>query len=250
MWLFLLLTLPFGLSENNLGNPFALALFLLPFGILWTGASYAGDLLFDAIFKRDYPHRLEANAVAWIVKVIILVHLIFVFRQLLCEWNCFDTAEYLQLWMACILLFVFTYVPFSLYGRYAYFHSLLGLGENNKDNIIIQGEGKDILSVSPEIIIYAQSDDNYVDFFLADDHHPGRKIVFRITLKYLEKQLESYPQFLRIHRSILVNIRYAIHLGDPSNIRQIKLAFRNFEIDLPVSRSYSEYLKELLTRPK
>ncbi|MEQ8425475.1 MAG: hypothetical protein RIA63_12245, partial [Cyclobacteriaceae bacterium] len=45
IWLFLLFTLPFGVYDNNLGGPVNLAIFLLPFGVLWTIICYTVDLI-------------------------------------------------------------------------------------------------------------------------------------------------------------------------------------------------------------
>ena len=49
----------------------------------------------------------------------------------------------MELWVACVLLIAFTYFPFSLYGRYAYFHSLLGLDNSQGEKITLRGEGRE-----------------------------------------------------------------------------------------------------------
>lgn len=64
----------------------------------------------------------------------------------------------------------------------------------------------------------------------------------RITLKKVAKILEQYPQFVRCHRSYLVN-KYQI-LKVEGNARSLQVYFKQIDNVVPVSRSFP---KELLT---
>ncbi|MEQ8364794.1 MAG: LytTR family DNA-binding domain-containing protein [Cyclobacteriaceae bacterium] len=165
------------------------------------------------------------------------------------DWQLLDGIEYLQIYLACLIMFLLMYVPFSLYGKYAYFHSLVGVASGQENTITIKGEGKEQIKLNPDDILYAQSDDNYIDLILADAEVPGRKIVFRCTLKSLADQLKDHPQFLRIHRSIITNIRYIV-LGEEWPLKSAEVSFKNFSITLPISKSYLAEVERVLVRPK
>lgn len=60
-----------------------------------------------------------------------------------------------------------------------------------------------IVVVDLEDIVRCQSDNNYTTFFFQD----GSKILVTKTLKYFSDMLKNY-QFLRVHQSHLVNLKY------------------------------------------
>ena len=248
IWLFLWIALPFGIYGHNLANIFYVGLFLLPLGIIWILISYAGDFMLSFLKESFNERKSIYSALFWVGKLIVFIHLIFLIRGLLCDWECVDWLEYLQLYVACGMMFTLSYIPFSLYGRYAYFHSLVGVSTQVEVLTSIKGEGKENLKINPDQIIYVQSDDNYIDLFLADEKQPGRKLIFRCTLKSFAQQLKDYPQFLRVHRSVIVNIRHLKLEERPA--KSIRVAFKNFAVDLPISKSYLVGVENLLTRPK
>lgn len=251
IWLFLLSTLPFGLYANNLGGPIGLGLFLLPFGFFWILISYVGDLIFDGITTADARNLHHANFYLWVIKLICQIHIYFIARGWMCDWSCMNIFEYAELWMACTLLFLLTYIPFSLYGRYAYFHSLVGINPSGESEVTLFGEGKETLSLSLDHVICIQSDDNYVDLYLADDEEPGKKLVFRCTLKSLEDQLAEYPQFVRAHRSVLINLKYVVAQNAPNqSIKNVNVVFNRFSMSVPLSKSYRQAVVDLLIHPK
>ena len=51
-------------------------------------------------------------------------------------------------------------------------------------------------------ITYCEADDNYTHLFLKNK----KKVVACRTLKEIEEQLESFPQFIRVHHSYMVNL--------------------------------------------
>jgi len=248
IWLFLWITLPFGIYENNLNNLFYVGLFLFPLGLLWTLISYVGDAILPRLIKSYNERKNAYSTMLWALKLVALVHLIFIVRGLLCDWECVDWIEYVQLYVACGLMFLLTYIPFSLYGRYAYFHSLVGVSIRPEMYVSIKGEGKENLKIDPDQIIYVQSDDNYIDLFLADEKQPGRKLIFRCTLKSFADQLKDHPQFFRIHRSIIANIRYLT--VDKRPVKSVTMTYQSFTAELPISKSYLADIENLLVHPK
>jgi len=240
IWLFLWVAMPFGLYANNLGSPLLLALFLFPFGLSWTLISYSFDFLFYTSLGVKQEERILASMVLWMFKVVALIHIIYFIRQILCDWNCFDQAEYLELWLACILLFAFTYVPFSLYARFKYFQNMLVRDSSGSQLFELRGEGNKTERVDLDDVLYIMADDNYVDI-VHQSNGQQKKVILRATLSSMEDQLKNHSQFQRVHRKYLVNLRRAIRIDQNS----IALKTGDATLEIPVSKKYEAALASL-----
>jgi len=96
--------------------------------------------------------------------------------------------------------------------------------KTEKDNHILTLEiQNEIYRFSVQDIIYIQAKDNYLDIVTNKNH-----VLIRYKISDMEKLLESY-QFLRIHKSYLVNYRYIYTL-------QNKTVTLENGMTLPVSR--------------
>lgn len=238
IWIFLSVSQPFGIYNTNL--PFwGLSLFMLLFASFWPLLSFMVDTI-STLFKVEI-----GNIVFWGLKIFLMVHAIYLLRELLCSGNCIDIKEYGEIWMATLLLFVMTYVPFMLFARYRYFHMLVGSIGEHPNMIELKGTGKDQLTLSVDGIAYLSADDNYVDVHLVDSDH--KKEVLRATLADVEQQLLAYPQFVRIHRSYIANTRFALK---PGNKRFLTILKDSKTVDLPVSKRYQIHLEKLFIHPK
>lgn len=87
-------------------------------------------------------------------------------------------------------------------------------------------------------LLYATSNKHYVDFIFNDN----TRLHSLMKLSQLEEQLAEHPQFARCHQSYLVNLDYiskveSKHLFFTHNYHPIIKT-------LPVSRTYSQHLKE------
>lgn len=83
-----------------------------------------------------------------------------------------------------------------------YFEEALFSKMNSKENskkITINTDGK-VMFLSPDDIIYCESEGNYSTIFLEN----GKKIVLTIKLKQLEEKLTD--DFFRIHNSYVINL--------------------------------------------
>lgn len=110
--------------------------------------------------------------------------------------------------------------------------------------IIMKGETKDSLEISPNEIIYIESSGNYVNIYY-NNGAVERKTI-RIAIKKIEKQLSNYVFFVRCHRTFIVNMNYVIKFGRNSLGYRINLD--GCENDIPVSRTYLSNVKELLKK--
>ncbi len=241
IWLFLLLTRPFGVYVTDFKHFLALAVLLLPVGVSFVVVSYFTDYLFRKWLSLDLTAKPNIDAWAWIAKLFLFVHVVYVMILIRCNWECFEVIEYVEQWFASALMILMTYIPLALYGRSKFFHSLVG--EKGKDeSLSIHGEGKDRLIVNVDEIILAKADDNYVDFFFLDSEVPSKKTI-RSTLTSITDQLSSHPQFQRVHRSFLVNLKFA----EKQNSKLLIVKNGNWSMEVPLSPSYKDSIQELVS---
>lgn len=105
--------------------------------------------------------------------------------------------------------------------------------ENESDNIrILVSE-----------VIFIKSADNYVEVGFLEDGEFKRKMI-RNTLKNLETQLKEFNNFVRTHRSSIVNMQYIDKLN--KNFNTYWLTLDETKETIPVSRQYLMAVKDLL----
>jgi len=232
-------------SEGFLGF-LTLTLWLLPVGVIWVVSIYLGDILVRIFTKGKNKDEYKLDRYGWIIKLFLIVHLILLFRGYSCNWNCFDLPEYFQLWMACILLFLLVYIPFSIYAKLQYYKAAFTNSETSLEEHEVEliSDGKQNLVVNTQNLAYFKSDDNYIDVFIVNDSKLTTK-TFRATMKSLEHILGQHPQFVRVHRSYIVNLNYYNSFKGGAN-PQVALHFDNEEILIPVSRKYKPRLAQML----
>lgn len=71
-------------------------------------------------------------------------------------------------------------------------------------------------NVNPKEVIRLQADINYTRVFLAD----GKKILVATTLKEIEIRFSAFPKFVRINKSVIINIDCIKHINDEQIIFQ------------------------------
>ncbi|MEP5611696.1 MAG: LytTR family DNA-binding domain-containing protein [Cyclobacteriaceae bacterium] len=242
IWLFLLLTRPFGVYVNDLSHFVALALLLLPVGVSFILISYLTDFGFRRLLKVDLSSSPRMDGISWILKLVLFVHVVFLMRLTRCAWECFDGLEYLEQWFAFSFMILLTYLPLALYGRSNFFRSLVGKEQVGQGNLILRGEGKEKIVVNPNDLILLKADDNYVDVFVSNSEAPTKKTI-RITLKAVENQLTAHPQFQRVHRSFVVNLKYTAK----RNFNTLEVKDGKWSMDVPLSPSFRDSVQSLLS---
>lgn len=105
----------------------------------------------------------------------------------------------------------------------------------------IHGENitDEALAVLPDDIIYAVAANNYAEVVVRSDGQVTKHIL-RLSLKGLSEQLSDYPQFLRCHKSYLVNKSHILQVE--GNARSLVLHVTAVETLIPVSRSFDRHL--------
>ena len=92
-------------------------------------------------------------------------------------------------------------------------------------------------------VVYIKSADNYVEVGFVEEQEFKKKMI-RNTLKNIEKQLREFNNFIRTHRSSIVNIQYISKLN--KNFNTYWLSLENTSETIPVSRQYLLAVREIL----
>ncbi len=113
----------------------------------------------------------------------------------------------------------------------------------NKTIEFVSDNGKDSLKLTLASIVFILSADNYVEIAFKENNIYNKKLL-RNTLKNIEQQIKPYNNFIRIHRTCIVNTLYIEKLN--RDYYKHWLSIKGYDQPLPVSRQYLLKLKETL----
>jgi len=113
----------------------------------------------------------------------------------------------------------------------------------NKSISFVSETGNESLTLLIAELVFVQSADNYVEIGYSEDANIRKKLI-RNTLKNVEVQLKQYSNFIRCHRSYIVNIRYIEKLQRDFSSHWITV--KGYPEKIPVSRQYLQKLREIL----
>ena len=82
-------------------------------------------------------------------------------------------------------------------------------------------------------VLFLESADNYVAIYFLDKEGPSKKLL-RSSLSRMEKELEEFPNFIRCHRSFLINLDQIQYLKE--NSKQPTVLLREWNTPIPVAR--------------
>ncbi|NJK87268.1 MAG: LytTR family transcriptional regulator [Bacteroidales bacterium] len=102
----------------------------------------------------------------------------------------------------------------------------------------------DILKLQVNDLILVKSANNYVEILYRDKDVVHQKLL-RNTLKNIENQLCKYPEFIRCHRTYIVNKQYVQDFSKGYSGYHIKM--NDCKEEIPVSRQYLLSVKEAIT---
>jgi hypothetical protein len=129
-------------------------------------------------------------------------------------------------------------------------HQIDSLRENNiklkmtvHENTIIQTESiqfisdnkSDKINLLPGDILLIKSAENYVEIVYKESEINKQKLI-RTTLRNIEEQLRKIPEFVRCHRTCIVNTKYVLKLT--SGYQGNRLKIMDYIEEVPVSRQY------------
>ena len=252
--LFLYFFRPFGLSVY----PYSLFGVCLIFGLI----TFSTGLLIE--FTGKYLLKIQKDVPSWtlgkwMIEVTLNILLIGVFNFLyvsyLMKWKRFNLEE----------LFIMIFFTFAL-GLFPLIYSgmriqLKALNHNqqqadrlqknlhappkNEQEITLYSQNKSqSIQVMVYHLLYLEAMQNYVAIYhIAEEKL--QKVLFRITLSQMEKQLTDTSLF-RCHRSYMVNTGLIKKVA--GNAQGLRLTLDNLpDLTIPVSRKYIPQLKPLIS---
>ncbi len=104
---------------------------------------------------------------------------------------------------------------------------------------------KEELSFYPSQFLYAESDGNYVVFYL-NRNNVIKKEIIRNSINSIEEQLSGIPYVLRTHRAFIVNLKKV--RSKQGNTLGYLVKLSDTENKIPVSRNNTRVFNELLTQ--
>ena len=105
----------------------------------------------------------------------------------------------------------------------------LGKELDESEYMLVKSDGK-LVYIDLKELLFVQSLRDYVIFKM-----PNKRYVVHSTLKNIEQQFEDFPEFMKAHRSYIVNLNNVDDFN--GNLLQLK------ENEVPVSRSYRNQVK-------
>jgi len=92
---------------------------------------------------------------------------------------------------------------------------------------------KDNLSFYPHEFLYAESDGNYVIFYLIENQNIHKKVI-RNSITNVESQFDEFPHMQRTHRAFIINLKKVTQ--KQGNASGYRLTLEGTDAQLPVSR--------------
>ena len=246
---FLLIFQPF--NFNNVDNKY---LHSFGFGLI----SFTTYFLYQVILYFLYKKKvLTENHITLLLNIVFMIFLVlliscanFIYSALFLERFSFNLESFLNF---IIYTFAIGIFPSILFSYLAYSRELkkntTALSEISYSNKTIDklelitfksNIGNDNISLSSEKIISANSQGNYVEISFFDDENTAKKLI-RTTLKEIEKNLSEHKNFIKVHRSYIVNTE--LIEKSTGNSQGINLYIKNSDIVVPVSRNYVSNFK-------
>ena len=105
----------------------------------------------------------------------------------------------------------------------------------------IADNDKDMLTVAVGLLLYVESQDNYVEVVHLQDGARHSELI-RSTLKRIEAM--AVPGFVRCHRSFIVNLDQVS--ACQGNRNGLKLTLKGLDRPIPVSRAHAPKVMEHL----
>ncbi|MDP2890009.1 MAG: LytTR family DNA-binding domain-containing protein [Bacteroidota bacterium] len=113
----------------------------------------------------------------------------------------------------------------------------------NQSIEFISDNSAENLSLHVVDVAFIKSSDNYVEIAYKEGED-FRKKLMRNTLRNIEHQMRPFPNFIRCHRTCIVNIHFIEKLNRQYNNHW--LTIKNYQEQIPVSRQYLLKLKEAI----
>ena len=124
---------------------------------------------------------------------------------------------------------------------------LPGKDENESEQLIhINSQlKKEELKFYPNQFIYAESESNYVNFYLIKEGRLHKQMI-RNSISNIEEQLTGIPFLVRTHRAFIVNLKKV--RTKKGNTLGYRLRLDGADKEIPVSRNNTHHFNDLLSK--
>jgi len=255
VFLFLWFFQPFELKNFEIENKI---LFLAGYGGIVSFIMFCSYYLIPFFWKRFFTYKFW-NAGFHLAFLAFNLILIAFLNRIYCgltgfyDFNPFSLVHYIFYTMSVgllpIALTIFFVDRILLKNK---FEQIAKKTEQNKikpDNqdatITIKSDKiKDQLTLALSNIMYFQADDNYVNIYFLQDGTVTKQLM-RITLSQIEKQLFSYYQIVRCHRSYIVNLDKVKSVEGKS--QHYSFVIPQLPNSIPVSKTFPKSIIDTLS---
>ena len=236
LFVFLFRSHKFGIEHNG-WNKLLISSY---YGIITFAVAATNTLIFHSIktTKREREWKVWNEILLYLIQFLTISTAIF----FLSRYTMHTAASILDFFKSVIQTTLIGSIPVSLHVLYQQnklykenFNIAMGidksihLDEDKKTKEVIELDG---LEYPISDILFAESNKNYLDFYLTEN----RRINVRLTIKELENKLQKHPQFIRCHRAYLVNSEKIQKVE--GNAQGLKLQVLGWFFTVAVSRSY------------
>ena len=249
--LFLIVFKPFNINTwfTNVRTP--LFVILTFFSTAGMAALALSQLAIRSIFNITLTTR--GSFLGWLVIEFLLISIaIHTVNIMVLGMSFFDVHEYLVTLKYTLMLLVLPY----------FFGIILLLVQDQLSvveeltikaskpavatNITINDEnGKAVVHMPVRNILYFKSEDNYIFLYYKGDNELKKELI-RTNLKKLEQDL-SLQNFIRIHRSYMINIENLVAVSRTSQVYRVKMEDGSDQI-LSVSAKYQQAFEDRIVQ--
>lgn len=254
---FLFVFEPFGIYDAKHENK---ALFVLGYGLVTFISLLITYFIIPFIFKEFHNNETwtAGKEILHISLNIFLITIMNIFYSILFCKDCvpfqanlfevlfFSFFSVLLIGMFPVAFMVLIYQNFLLkkhINNAEYVNQNLPTKIQEQNTITIYSNNKkNMLSLNSAQLLAIEANGNYINVYYEDKDKLNREII-RNTLKKTEDVIEKYSNFVRCHKSYIVNLSKLKKVT--GNAQGYKLIFDQLDFKIPVSRNLS---KQILTK--
>lgn len=257
LFIFLLFQ-PFGFRDKDPG----LKLILFPaYSLLAFFFSITKIFIIRNILKSKRIWILQDELVYFVISMLPFTFLVHLFTYWIAGDMPFNLYWYLKLLYHISSLFIIIVVIEFLYYsnkssgvkiedlssqiQLVSRHSESGKQDSDSEIVSVTLENE-TMDVNRNKTVLVKSIGNYLEFYFYESNGEFKKLVKRGRIHQAEKDLETFPEFLRCHRAFIINLKHAKHIKGKS--KNARLVFDQKVEEVPVSRSHFKILKEKLEK--
>jgi DNA-binding LytR/AlgR family response regulator len=256
LFLFILFFQPFELNSLSFNNKL---LFLTGLGAITFAIIVLFQIVLPQVWPKFFKTGFRESEPVYLIHALIWIFLSTAFAFYVRYVGSIKLSMYL-VFKIVIMCFSAVVVMRLYYNSQSLRHRILQLHENLTNvhsqlakyekeppalNVELFSDNKSekIVLQSTDLVMI-RSADNYIEIVYKENDQFKKKLI-RNTLRNIEDMLGYYPEFIRCHRTCIVNKNYIEKLN--RNYTGQKIILKGYDAEIPVSRQYQLLVKEALS---